>query len=249
MKTLTAFLFVLLFTSTSFSQVVNIEARRLRTEKDGWAGEASADFFVLKEVSTVYAIEGKAQIQFKKDKSLFLFLSDLGFIKADDKDFQNSGFQHIRYNYKLTDTFLRWEVFTQAQFNKVRDIKLRLLAGTGPRFKLYDTDKMRFYIGTLYMYEYEERQSEPIIERENRISSYFSYTFNIGKLLLFGTVYYQPEVTQLDDYRLVNQTDLEFKIFDEFKFVIKYRLLYDTFPPPSVPNTSYSFSNGFKLVL
>jgi hypothetical protein len=221
----------------------------MRTEVDGWAGDASADFFVLKEVSTVFAIEGKVHLQFKKDRSLLLFLSDLGFIKADETDFQNSGFQHIRYNYKVSNGFLRWEAFTQAQFNKVRDIKLRALAGTGPRFKLYDSDKMRFYAASLYMYEYEERQSEDRIDRTNRISSYFSYTFDIGKLLFFGTAYYQPNLSDIDDYRISFQTDLEFEIFEHLKFVTKYRLLYDTVPPPSVPNTSYSLSNGFKLEL
>ena len=249
MKILLIIFSLLTITSVSYSQVVNIEARRLRTEKDGWAGEAGADFFILKEVSMVYAVEGKAQIQFKKDRSLVLFLSDFGLIKADETDFQNSGFQHIRYNYKVSAGFLRWEAFTQAQFNKVRDIKLRALLGTGPRFKLYDSEKMRFYAASLYMYEYEERERERLIDRTNRISSYFSYTFDIGKLLFFGTVYYQPNISNFDDYRIAYQTDLEFEIFERFKFVTKYRLLYDTVPPPSVPNTSYSLSNGFKVEL
>lgn len=249
MKTFITVVFLFLISSLTYSQVVNIEARRLRTEKDGWAGEAGADFFILKEVNTVFAIEGKAQIQFKQDRSLLLFLSDFGFIKAGETDFQNSGFQHIRYNYKVSTGFLRWEAFTQGQFNKVRDIKLRLLAGTGPRIKLYDSEKMRFYAASLYMYEYEERNSESLIERTNRLSSYFSYTFDIGKLLFFGTVYYQPDLANFDDYRISFQTDFEFEILDEFKFVTKYRLLYDTQPPPSVPNTSYSLSNGFKIEL
>lgn len=249
MKIFLALLILIFASSLSYSQVVNIEARRLRTEKDGWAGEAGADFFILKEVSLVYAVEGKAQVQFKKDRSLVLFLSDFGLIKADETDFQNSGFQHIRYNYKVSTGFLRWEAFTQAQFNKVRDIKLRALAGTGPRFKLYDSDKMRFYAASLYMYEYEERQSERLIDRTNRISSYISYTFDVGKLLFFGTVYYQPNLSNFDDYRISYQTDFEFEIFEKFKFVTKYRLLYDTVPPPSVPNTSYSLSNGFKIEL
>lgn len=241
-------MFLFVVTSITFSQIVNIESKRVRREGDGWSGESGIEFFILKEVNTVYAAGGNIQLQMKQDRSLLLFLTDFSFIKAGDKDFSNAGFQHVRYNYKLNE-LLRWEGFVQGQFNKIRDIKLRGLAGMGPRFKLYDSEKMRFYVASLYMYEYEERQNEPVIERNNRLSSYFSYTFDIGKMLLFGTVYHQPNLSDFSDYRIAFQTDLEFEILDELDFVIKYKLLYDTVPPPGVPNTSYQISNGLSLEL
>ena len=248
MKTFITVLFLFVLTSITYSQVVNIESKRVRREGDGWSGESGVEFFILKEVSTVYAAGGNIQLQMKQDKSLLLFLTDFSFIKAGDQDFSNAGFQHVRYNYKLNE-LLRWEGFVQGQFNKIRDIKLRGLAGTGPRFKLYDSEQMRFYIASLYMYEFEERQNQPIIERNNRLSSYFSYTFDIGKMLLFGTIYHQPNLADFSDYRIAFQTDLEFEILDELSFVIKYKLLYDTVPPPGVPNTSYQVSNGLSLEL
>lgn len=249
MKTLFTVFFLFVITSYSYSQVVNIESKRVRKEGDGWSGESGVEFFILKEVNTIYAAGGNIQLQMKKDRSLLLFLTDFNFIKADDQDFSNSGFQHIRYNYKITDGLVRWEAFAQAQFNKIRDIKLRSLLGTGPRVKLYDSDDMRFYMAALYMYEYEERQNEQLIERTDRLSSYFSYTFDVGKMLLFGTVYYQPAFADFSDFRIAYQTDLEFEVFDALDFVIRYKLLYDTRPPPGIPNTSYQISNGLILEL
>ena len=248
MRLLSAILIVIITSSFSYSQIVNIESKRVRREGDGWSGESGVEFFILKEVSTVYAASGNIQLQMKKDRSLLLFLSEFSFLKADDQDFSNAGFQHIRYNYKVSE-LMRWEAFTQAQFNKIRDVKLRALIGTGPRVKLYDTDLMRFYLASLYMYEYEERQNERVFDRTHRLSSYLSYTFDIGKMLFFGTIYHQPNLQDFSDYRISFQTDLEFEVFEALDFVIKYKLLYDTKPPPGVPNTSYQISNGLILEL
>lgn len=248
LKTLFTVFFLFIVTSYSYSQIVNIESKRVRREGDGWSGESGVEFFILKEVSTIYAAAGNIQLQVKKDRSLLLFLSEFSFLKADNQDFSNAGFQHIRFNYKLND-LIRWEAFTQGQFNKVRDIKFRGLLGTGPRVKLYDTEIMRFYLASLYMYEYEERQNERLFDRINRLSSYFSYTFDIGKMLFYGTIYHQPNLADFSDYRIAFQTDLEFEVFEALDFVIRYKLLYDTVPPPGVPNTSYQISNGLILEL
>lgn len=45
------------------------------------------------------------------------------------------------------------EVFTQLQQNNVTGIDLRLLAGTGPRFKLSETKTIALFAGTAAMYE------------------------------------------------------------------------------------------------
>lgn len=248
MKTLITVFILFIITSYSYSQVVNIESKRVRKEGDGWSGESGVEFFILKEVNTVYAAGGNIQLQMKKDRSLLLFLSEFSFLKADNQDFSNAGFQHIRFNYKLNE-LIRWEAFTQGQFNKVRDIKFRGLVGTGPRVKLYDTNLMRFYLASLYMYEYEERQNERVFDRIHRLSSYFSYTFDVGKVLFFGTIYHQPNLNDFSDYRISFQTDLEFEVFEALDFVVRYKLLYDTVPPPGVPNTSYQISNGLILEL
>jgi hypothetical protein len=240
---------LLFISSAAYSQVVDIESKRIRSAEDGWFGEAALDILLLKDVNTVFASSGKIQLQMKKDRSLLLFLTDFGFIKAGDKKFENNGFQHVRYNYKVTPEFLRWEAFGQAQFNKVRDIKLRGLLGTGPRIKLYDTDAFRLYAASLYMYEYEERQSEPLIERHHRLSSYISFGADIGKADLSATIYYQPLFRDLDDYRIALSTELSFELFKELNFVTKYSLLYDTVPPPGIPNTAYAISQGVELEL
>ena len=246
MRAISLIILLLVFTTSSYSQIVNIESKRIRDKKEGWLGEAGISFRLLKEVNTIYALDAFAELEWKKDRSLFLFLSDYSLIKAGGEKFDNKGFQHIRYNYKMGPV-LRWEAFTQAQFNQVRDIKLRALFGTGPRFKIYDSDKFRLYVASLYMYEYEALESTPTISRTHRISSYLSLTVDIGKLLLSSTTYYQPAITDFKDYRIATQAELEFEIFEELSFITKYRLSYDVFPAPGIPTTSYGLSNGLKL--
>ena len=76
----------------------------------------------------------------------------INFLKTKDEDLNNAGFLHFRYNYKLKKNWVRWEAFTQVQFNKANGLRLRFLIGTGPRFKLIQKEKFKTYIGALYMY-------------------------------------------------------------------------------------------------
>jgi hypothetical protein len=74
-------------------------------------------------------------LQYQKDRSRFLLLNDINFVKAGPTNFVNAGFQHFRYNYKVKNR-LTWEAFIQSQYNPILRLDLRLLAGTGPRLKI-----------------------------------------------------------------------------------------------------------------
>jgi hypothetical protein len=49
-------------------------------------------------------------------------------------------------------------VFGQYQNNDITQIDSRILAGTGPRFKLMKLPTFRLYAALLFMYEREKRQ-------------------------------------------------------------------------------------------
>lgn len=241
------FLLLVLSSSSVFAQVVNIESRRMRSDTTGWIGTAEASFQFSKSVDEIFDLGALIHLQFKGKNDLWLFLNEMRIIKGAGTQFVNSGFAHVRYNRKVTKELLRWEFFAQYQYNKALEVGQRVLAGTGPRFKLYDSDKFRAYIASLYMYEYQESVDKLIIERNHRTSSYLSFTFDFDRVEFINTVYFQPNMLDLKDYRVLSQSDLMFRIFENLKFKTGFNYRFDTRPFPGVPKTTYYLSNGLRF--
>ena len=241
------FLLLLLSSSAVMAQVVNIESRRMRSDTTGWIGTAEASFQFSKSVDEIFDLGALIHLQFKGKNDLWLFLNEMRIIKGAGTQFVNSGFAHVRYNRKVTKELLRWEFFTQYQYNKALEVGQRVLAGTGPRFKLYDSDNFRAYIASLYMYEYQESVDKLIIERNHRTSSYLSFTFDFERVEFSNTIYFQPNMRDLKDYRVLSQSDVMFKIFENLKFKTGFNYRYDTRPFPGVPKITYYLTNGLRF--
>ena len=238
-------LLIILINHPVTSQIVNVESKRMRTDTTGWSGSAELNFQFIKVEDAVYDFGSKIHFQYKQTRSLWLFLNEFRLIKAEGRDFVNSGFAHLRYNYKVIK-FLRWEVFVQLQYNDALNVGLRGLTGTGPRFKFYHSDYFRIYAGTLYMFEYIHNNNRTIFERNHRNSgyNYISFTIDINKVDFTSTAYYQPKLTDFKDYLLYSQSKLTFEITDRLDFVTEFLIRYDSNPFPDIPKKSYNLNNG-----
>jgi Protein of unknown function, DUF481 len=237
-------LLALFFCGNLTAQVVNIESKRMRSDTIGWSGSAEASFQLSRTTEEIYDLGGKLHFQYKGKNTLWLFLNEMRLIRGSGTEFVNSGFAHVRYNQKVTKELLRWEAFVQFQYNKALEVGLRGLAGTGPRFKLYDSDNFRLYAAALYMFEYQESVDKTIIERNHRTSNYLSFTLDVGKIELSNTTYYQPNMKDLKDHRISSQTDLLFEIFENLNFKTGFTYRYDSRPFPGVPQVTFYLTNG-----
>lgn len=228
------------------AQLVNIEDMRIKGDSMPLSGGANFGLNYKESSKTFLDIRSGLHLQYKKNKNLWLAICDYGMAKGDGEAFDKSGFIHLRYNYKLTP-WLRWELFGQSQFNELLKVNQRELLGSGPRFKLSDKDKIKIYLGILYMYEYEEVSSSDIIERNHRISSYLSYTIQLGKnLRLVSTSYYQPRADYIADFRIMSQHRLKIGISKSVSFNCSVNYLYDSRSAEGVPAKVYSFENGIS---
>lgn len=234
------------------AQIVNIESQRIHTDSTGWAGSAETSFHMYKNNYVLYDVNATVHLQYKTPKSLYLLLTNLDFISVDypsmeDQPFENAGFAHIRYNYKIRDRFV-WEAFVQAQYNKPMGLDYRFLAGTGPRFKIAGKDKFRLYVAADYMFEKEQNPGIENPFNNQRMSSYISFTFAPSKsFTLVHTTYYQPLITDFSDYKISSNTSLKIFLTDAFYFKAEYDILFDTMPPAGVDGTIYTLNNGIGL--
>ncbi len=229
------------------AQIVNVESQRLQSDTTGWLGSFGSNFLFEKNAVQILNVNLNAHVEYKTKKSLYLFLGNYNLLKGSGQTLSDNVFYHLRYNYKI-NKWLRWEVFTQLQQNNITGIDLRMLAGTGPRFKLSRTKKLSFYTATAAMYEYEkEITTPPVYHRNIRSSSYFTVTYKPAENTeLVGTVFYQPLYSNFGDYRILNEISAKFKIIKHLSFTAGWYYLYDSKPAASTPKLNYSISNGIE---
>ena len=226
--------------------IVNIEKRRIVTDTIGWAGSANLSFRFNKNVDKQFALSTTSHLQYKSQKTLYLLLGNVSLVEAGGKRFVNAGFIHFRINRKLGKV-IRWEAFSQYQYNSILQVDQRTLIGTGPRLKLFHSDKFRLYQGTLYMFEHEEIISPEFTHDDHRISAYFSSVWEPSKTVqLTATWYYQPLIEQFADHRLSGNMKLGFSITEKLQFTTSFNYLRDSRPPTDVPKEVYSMSNGLS---
>jgi hypothetical protein len=235
---------VMVWTTGVAAQVVQIESKRIRTDTTGWAGEVSAAVQLIHNTSDVLDIGTNLHLQYKTPRNLFLILNNLDFIRADGQNFENRGYQHFRYNYKVRDWFT-WEAFVQAQYDRPLRLDFRGLVGTGPRVKVFMTKQARAYVASLVMIERENITGSPGIIRDVRVSNYVSFTIDPNPTLrLVSTTYYQPNIREPGDYRLASDSVFIAGITKKLAVFASFSLLHDTRPPLGVVSTSYTFKNG-----
>ncbi len=231
---------------TSEAQILNVESLRKVTDTSGFAGSISATLALKRNVNDFVVIRSDIHLQYKMKEHLFLFKNDVSFVQIEGDEFDNSLISHVRYNYRFHPR-IAWEIFAQGQFNKVNLIDFRGLLGTGPRFKLSTSEKYKFYLGALMMYEHE-RLSDGVTptQRDFRASAYLSFSlYPTENITIVSTTYGQPRVDKLDDFRISSQSSLIVGLLKNFALNMTYSFTYDAFPAVGVPKSQYDFSSGF----
>lgn len=242
-------LFIFLFISSFWwgidAQILNAESLRKVTDTSGYSGSAAINFAVKRNTRDFLTFSSDIHVQYKMNKHLVLLKNALAFQKIEGADLENSNILHIRYNYKIADRFT-WEAFGQLQKNKINLIAHRTLAGTGIRFKMTRSEKYKFYLGTLAMYE-NEKLSDGItpVQKNLRNSTYLSFSlYPRDNISLISTTYYQPILKNFSDYRFSNQSSLGVEMFKNVSLNLSYTFTYDTFPAIGIPSSQYDFSTG-----
>ena len=241
--------FLFLFQQSMYGQIVNIERKRISADSTGFLGEGYLNFSGAKTTKEILSLGTGILLEYKSKSTndLWLFISDLNLVNGEKQKFTNNGFGHLRYNRKIGKA-IRWELFTQIQYNSLTKIDKRALAGTGLRFKMTQYEKARFYLGIAVMYEYEELLEPRIIYHDQRISNYLSFTLLPEEAVSFAsTTYVQPLIKDFNDYRIHTENTLDLDITKKLSFIATVKYSYDTRPPEGVPLSTYSFANGLKI--
>jgi hypothetical protein len=236
------------------AQIVNIESQRIQTDSIRFVLHGDLRYKLLRNNNSrfnSFSAANTTQFKNKSLKNIFLFIASADFSFLGSEAISNSMLFHGRYNRKI-NPWLRFELFTQAQYNRVLNIRLRQLNGIGPRFKIFGTDYFKIYLGTLYMLENQQFfGANEILTTRHRLSSYLSvlYHFPAGHGEFSSVTYYQPRFDDFSDFRLSNQTSLNLKITSKLAMTNTLNLYYESRPADNIANFNYLFENGLRLTL
>ncbi|MCO5248018.1 MAG: DUF481 domain-containing protein [Chitinophagales bacterium] len=245
-------IFVLITTFNLSAQITNVESQRRKTDTTGWYGESNIGFKLLKEVNRVFGLNADVRIQYKQTKNLYLLLGDYHWSQSGGNVFVHNAYIHFRYNRSMKPKWLKWEFFTQAQFNKMTKVNLRLLNGSGFRFKASGGKKAVLYVGTGYMYEWTKEldvEKLTVNKSEHRMSSYISTSiFPNDVVSIISTSYYQPRIDRWSDYRFSSINELKVKLSRMFTLGTVFNISYDKSPVLGIPRLNYSIENKLGIV-
>jgi len=248
MKNHFAVLFSLISSCSLFSQVINIETKLFYNDTVKWCGEADFNFNVAKNPTRTLYFGNRVRVQYQKKIHRLIFINDFSVSEVANKTILNAGYQHLRYTYRHHPV-LNFEAFIQTQYNKPMKMDFRGLIGAGERFKIISKGKNRMFYGLAIMYEHERDDNEQLIYDDLRFSTYLNFYWDISTDTYFvNTFYYQPNVSDFDDYRFADEGSIVIKIKKWLSFATSLNYLYDSKQPKGIPNSIYEWRNRLMFV-
>jgi len=188
---------LILTLSTSAHAIINVEPLRTKLDVDRVVGKVEGEFKARGGNTQGIAVGPGFFVGGRLSRHLSFLMASGEYAHYDGETAVQKGSSHLRYNYLWTD-WLALEAFLQAEHDQRRELVFRGLAGSGPRFTLFDGAA----VGTAYMLEYNDAAG-----RENlwhRWSNYVALVWQASeRITLNATAYYQPLFVDPGNYRVL----------------------------------------------
>jgi len=240
---LSAVLFVF---SSSVLAIVNIEKINIENDEQPVQGEVGLDFSGSSGNSDTQAVALAGRVQWNNESTQFIVLK---YDYAESADVLSADKTFIHYRNILSSKGRRSpELFLQLQNDEFKLLKLRTLIGAGYRFKLANTKNGYSRLGAGLFYS-EEEYNDAInsIEEVTRLNLYFTYQLKINNTTNFvTTTYYQPDIENTSDYRVLEQAGFEFKLSDDLLYFLTVDISYDNDPVEDIDKDDTSYKSGIK---
>jgi len=158
-----------------------------------------------------------------------------------------NAFVHLRYAREIRD-WVAAETFAQAETDRFRSLRMRLLFGLGPRFTLLDEELVGLFYGVSYMYEHDELDgATPIVRPSDvhRLSSYASLVIVLEpkRAVFSNTVYAQPRFDAPSDLRLLEVLSFDVTVAGQLTAGLHATLRYENPVPADIKPADVTLKN------
>lgn len=164
--------------------------------------------------------------------------------------FINKGMVHARIIRSLTQNTL-FESFVQKQFNESILLNDRNLVGGGVRFASHPRNSpFNLYLGVGAMWEHErinDKADGTITTRIVRSTNYINWTGQLDeRITTSATGYYQAYVRRFQDYRILFEGSITFRLTTKLSFPFRVNFRYDNEPPIGIQKHDVEIFNGLR---
>jgi putative salt-induced outer membrane protein YdiY len=158
-------------------------------------------------------------------------------------------YTHIRAIHSLFDNNWCSEFFLQSEQDKFKSINNRSLAGSGVRWRVFNTDMMgKGYAGVGIFEEkifYTQSDINPI-ETNTRLNSYLAYTKNFTEFSKVSYIgYFQPKFGDISDYITSQNVELIIPIYQKLNLLLTALYLYDSAPAIGIKKEDIQYKTSF----
>ncbi|MCW8935450.1 MAG: DUF481 domain-containing protein [Gammaproteobacteria bacterium] len=187
---------------------------------------------------------------YEKEATRFIVVNYEYGESADVKD-TNKTFVHLR-NIQYQSKSFAWESFVQLTTDEFSRLDSRMLLGGGVRLNLLNSDDKSVALGLGVFREREKLNFVPLTTDEgvvynNRMNSYLVYKRALSNHSRFSsTLYYQPALNKISDYRLFEQLSLQLDITENLSFNLSVDITHDSEPAQLTKGTDTTYNTGFE---
>ena len=228
----------------------NKNGLQVSSEFNGTSISGNASFFILG-----YSLN----FSYKKNKSLLRLFSGGQYISQNKTEVSNSAFSQLRYEYQINDKS-RYFMFTQLQSNAILLFSRRLLVGLGYRRNIINIERdsssiINFDLSLGIMQEEEVLNRSRLPQNEKYYTNYTRSIFSMvgswkykKKLTVINTTYFQQYLFSLADYRLLNETNMLYKLNKNLSLSLDIEYRFDSDPPSLLDNKDLNSNLGLVIV-
>jgi len=246
------FLSVISYTEVSVA-IVNIENMRVQSNEKTEGVDKKLAFDISGKNGNTQKIKaglgGRVQ-WYEKEATRFIVVNYEYGESADVKD-TNKTFVHLR-NIQYQSKSFAWESFVQITEDEFTRLDSRMLLGGGARLNLLNLDDKSVDLGIGVFREREKLNIVPLttdagVVYNNRMNLYLVYKSTLSShSRLSSTLYYQPDINEISDYRLFEQFALQLDITENFSFNLSVDIAHDSQPAQLIKGTDTTYNTGFE---
>ena len=232
--------------------IVNMENLHLGNSQPGFVGQFKISASGASGNTDKSQTSIGTSLQWHAQKRAEFLIFDYTYGENEGSTNTNKGFLHARQQYHY-QTQHSWELFSQIQHNEFTRLSLRSLIGTGNRMRLSTLSEQKIiFFGSGLFYENEKLEASINTTDDTSTTSWRANLYLIFKQKLNDTVsfqnstYYQPDPTEFNDYRLIDNASLNIKLNKNLNFEVTLNVSHDARPPQNVDETDVNYRTGLN---
>jgi len=250
---LTAIAVAMFFLPVSALAIVNVEQAIIGPAEEGLHNRIEASVDGASGNTEKVGVKAELLSHWQHGSHADFLLLQYAYGKSSGLLDTNRFFAHLRHRTQISE---RWGVegFGQLGRDPFARMSLRTLLGGGVRWTLMEESKKAgVYLGLGIFHEHEKLSfrsgtTDPLESRVWRANSYLVLKRRLNEQVrLYSTTYYQPEMSQVADYRLLEQLSVAIKLDENLDLKLGVDITHDSRPPQGVKRTDLRYSTGITI--